>query len=204
MCGDIDLKWFPEANINAKGYRGFYTVAEYIHRQPMPGSNVAGITEWLHANPQAKGLKSPLMIADSLEILANIALKGLKKMTPYSAISNNELQQTQSDIEAFATIGLYYATKIRAAYTLTAFDKTNDEKFRKSSLEWLNKAEKYWEKYAAIYSPKNLPALYNRVGYVDVNALKEEVKKDVEIVEKWQPFTIKYTLQRTTETVFRK
>lgn len=204
VWGDIDLKWFPEANISTKGYRGFFTVAEYINRQPMPGSNIAGITEWLHSDATAKGLKSPLMVADSLNILANKALNGLKKMPKYSAISNNELQQTQSDIEAFATIGLYYAAKIKAAYALAEFDKTNDGKYRKSSLEWLKKAEVHWNKYADIYSQKNLPALYNRVGYVDVNALKTEVKKDYEIVEKWQPFTIKYIPQNTTEKVFRK
>ncbi len=204
LWGDIDLKWFPEANISTKGYRGFYTVAEYIYRQPMRGSNIAGITEWLHAETKEKDLKSPLLVADSLEILSNIALKGLKKMPKYSAISNNELQQTQSDIEAFATIGLYYSTKIKAAYALAEFDKTSDEKYRKNSLEWLKKAEVHWNKYAEIYSQKNLPALYNRVGYVDVNALKTEVKKDYDIVEKWKPFTIKYKPQNTTERVFRE
>jgi hypothetical protein len=204
LWGDIDLRWFPEANLSTKGYRGFYTVGEYINRQPMRGSNVAGITEWLHSDTKEKGLKSPLMVADSLAILANQALNGLKKMPPYSAISNNELQQTQSDIEAFATIGLYYSTKIQAAYALAEFDKTNDEKYRKNSIEWLKKAEEHWNKYAEIYSQKNLPALYNRVGYLDVNALKTEVKKDYEIVETWKPFTIKYKPQNTTEKVFRE
>jgi hypothetical protein len=204
VWGDIDLKWFPEANISSRGYRGFYTVSEYINRQPMPGSNISGITEWLHADAKGKGLISPLSIADTLQLLANKALNGLKKMPIYSAISNNELQQTQSDIEAFATIGLYYSAKIQAAYALAEFDKTSDEKHRKNSLEWLKKAEAHWAKYADIYSQKNLPALYNRVGYVDVNTLKTEVKKDFDIVEKWKPFTIKYKPQNTTEKVFRE
>jgi hypothetical protein len=204
VWGDIDLKWFPEANISAPKYRGFYTVDEYIKRLPMPGSNVSGITEWLHTDAKAKGLISPLLIADTLQLLANKALEGLKKMPKYSAVSNNELQQTQSDIEAFATIGLYYSAKIQAAFALAEFDKTGDAKHRKNSLEWLKKAEAHWAKYADIYSQKNLPALYNRVGYVDVNALKTQVKKDFEIVEQWQPFTIKYKPQTTTEKVFRE
>jgi hypothetical protein len=204
VWGDIDVKWFPEANISTPGYRGFYSVAEYIHRQPMLGSHIAGITEWLHAGAKEKGLISPLSIADTLQLLANQALNGLKKMSPYSAISNNELQQTQSDIEAFATIGLYYAAKIQAAFALAEFDKTNDEKHRANSLDWLKKAEAHWAKYAEIYSQKNLPALYNRVGYVDVNALKNEVRKDFDIVSTWKPFTIKYMPKNTTEKVFRE
>jgi hypothetical protein len=204
VWGDIDLKWFPEANFSDKKYRGFYTVAEYMNRHPMLGSNISGITEWLHTDAKGKGLISPLSIADTLNLLANRALDGLKKMPAYSALSTNELQQTQSDIEAFATIGLYYAAKIQAAFALAQFDKTNDPKHRQNSLDWLKKAEAHWDKYADIYSQKNRPALYNRVGYVDVNALKKEVKKDVEIVGKWQPFTIKYKPQNTTEKVFKE
>jgi hypothetical protein len=204
VWGDIDLKWFPEANISSAKYRGFYTVEQYIHRQPMPGSNIAGITEWLHSEKKPKELISPLLIADTLQLLANKALAGLKKMPKYSSLSQDELQQTQSDIEAFATIGLYYSAKIKAAYTLAEFDKTNNEKYRKKSLEWLKKAETHWTKYAEIYSSKNLPALFNRVGYVDVNALKINVKKDYDIVTMWKPFSIKYKPQSTTEKVFRE
>lgn len=204
VWGDIDLKWFPEANISSKRYRGFYTVAEYIHRQPMAGSNIAGIMEWLHAEAKGKGLKSPLVIADSLTLLANQALNGLKKLPPYFHTADNELQQTQSDIEAFATIGLYYASKIQAAYALAEFDKTSDPTFKQKSLSWLKKAEQYWGMYADIYSQKNVPALYNRVGYVDVNALKAEVKKDYEIVESWKTGSITYKVQSTTERPFNR
>ncbi len=204
VWGDIDLKWFPEANISSPSYRGFYTVAEYINRVPMKGSNIGGISEWLHSDAKAKGLISPLLIADTLQILSNKALNGLKKMPKYSAVSNNELQQTQSDIEAFATIGLYYSAKIQAAFALAQFDKTGDENFRQISIDWLKKAEAHWNKYAQIYSQKNLPALYNRVGYVDVNELKKAVKKDYEIVSAWKPFTIKYKPLNSKEQVFKE
>lgn len=83
-----------------RNFNRFFTVAEYIYRQPMAGSNIAGITEWLHADAKGKGMKSPLAIADSLMLLVDLALKGLKRLPPHSATSGNELQQTQSDIEA--------------------------------------------------------------------------------------------------------
>jgi hypothetical protein len=170
----------------------------------MAGSNIASITEWLHADAKGKGLKSPLAIADSLTLLADLALKGLKRLPPYSATSGNELQQTQSDIEAFATLGLYYAAKIQAAYALAEFDKTSHIKHKQNSLLWLKKAEQYWATYAGIYSQKNVPALYNRVGYVDVNVLKTEVKKDYDIVNSWKPNSITYKVQSTTEKPFNE
>jgi hypothetical protein len=203
VWGDIDLKWFPEANISAKGYRGFFTVGEYINRQPMSGSNIAGIDEWLHSDAKSKGLLSPLMVADSLEILANLSLNGLKKLPKYSHIANDELQQTQSDIEAFARIGLYYSEKIRAAFALAEYDKSGDVKFKESSLAYLKNAETHWNDYANIYTQKNQPALYNRVGFIDMNALKEEVKKDIEMVNNWKVGTVKFTPKNTTEKVFR-
>ena len=71
-------------------------------------------------------------------------------------------------------------------------------------MNYLKKAEAHWNNYAAIYSAKNQPALYNRVGWVDVNALKEEVKKDYDLVRNWQPGSIAYKRQVTTEKPFKK
>lgn len=204
VWGDIDLKWFPEANLSHRKYRGFYTIEEYIKRQPMDGSQIAGIDQWLHDPQAAETLRSPLSVADSLENLAKSALVHLEKLPAYSATDPNELSQTSSDIEAFAEIGLYYANKIRAAYALATYDKEKNSADQKRSLDYLKKAEAHWNEYAAIYSAKNQPALYNRVGWVDVNALKEEVKKDYDIVRNWQPGSIAYKRQVTTEKPFKK
>ena len=125
-------------------------------------------------------------------------------MSHYSHIDQSELQSTQSDIEAFAEIGLYYAAKIRAAFALAQYDLSEDTVQKELSLAWLAKAEQHWNKYADIYSQKNMPALYNRVGYVDVNKLKENVKKDTEIVINWKTKSISYKPINTTEKVFRK
>ncbi|WP_373512569.1 hypothetical protein, partial [Persicitalea sp.] len=192
VWGDIDLKWFPEANLSHRIYRGFFSVDEYIKREPAPGSHIAGIDEWLHDPKSHETLRSPLSVADSLENLSQTALRNLKKLPAYSATNPGELSQTSSDIEAFAEIGLYYANKIRAAYALATYDKDKNAAEQKRSLDYLKKAEAHWNDYADIYSAKNSPALYNRVGWVDVNELKKEVKKDYEIVQNWKPGSVKY------------
>ncbi|GHB62469.1 hypothetical protein [Persicitalea jodogahamensis] len=204
VWGDIDLKWFPEANFSHRKYRSFYTVDEYIKRQPMDGSAIAGIDQWLHDPKAAETLRSPLSVADSLEKLAQTALTHLKKLPAFSSTDQSELSQTSSDIEAFAEVGLYYANKIRAAYSLARYDKLSHTADQQQSLDFLKRAEGHWNNYATIYSAKNQPALYNRVGWVDVNALKEEVKKDYGIVKNWKPGSITYKQQVTTEKPFKK
>jgi hypothetical protein len=204
VWGDIDLKWFPEANTSHRTYRGFYTVDEYMRRQPVEGSNIAGIAQWLHDPGASESLLSPLSVADSLERMSKAALVFLRPLPPYSHTARDELSQTCSDIEAFAEIGLYYANKIQAAYLLAFYDKYGDKGAQETCLDYLKVAEEHWNRYAAIYSAKNRPALYNRVGYVDVNALKEEVKKDYEIVKNWKHGAIQYKAQITTEKPFKR
>lgn len=204
VWGDIDLKWFPEANASHRTYRGFYTVEEYIKRQPMDGSNIAGIAQWLHDPKAAETLRSPLSVADSLEKLSLEAFTNLKKLPAYTVTDQSELAQTLSDIEAFSHLGTYYAHKIRAAYRLATYDKNGKADDQQKSLDFLKKAEESWNRYAAIYSAKNSPALYNRVGVVDVNALKQDVQKDYDIVRNWKVGSITYKPQVTTEKPFKK
>jgi len=204
VWGDIDLKWFPEANISHPKHKGFYTVEEYIKRQPMDGSNIAGIAQWLHDSTSQKTMLSPLSAADSLDRLAQTSLKYLKLLPAFLINNQSELTQTSSDIEAFTMIGLYYSHKIRAAYHLALFDKNNQINDQTKSLTLLKKAEEYWNKYATIYTANNSPALYNRVGFVDMDRLKLEVKKDVEIVQNWKVGSIKYAKRITTEKTFKE
>jgi hypothetical protein len=50
-----------------------------------------------------------------------------------------------------------------------------------------------------------VPALYNRVGYVDVTALTEKVATDLDIARNWKPGTLKDDNKRSgTEKGFRK
>ena len=48
------------------------------------------------------------------------------------------------------------------------------------------------------------PALYNRVGHVDVEKLKEKVKQDTDIVIKWKPGANQLRINGNTEVPFKK
>ncbi|MBK5271507.1 MAG: hypothetical protein JJE22_10890, partial [Bacteroidia bacterium] len=197
---------FPEANLSHPSHKGFYTVKDYIEREPMQGSNIEGILSWVIKKLSGKKIEmiSPLQVADTLELFSNISLASLTKMPKIITTSPDELNQTLSDIQSFALIGKYYTEKIRAACDLALLDTTRDEKYRTSSLQHLQSAKKYWNEYAAIYSIKNKPALYNRVGYVDVNKLKENVQHDIDMVAKWKPGAIKLNPNGNTERPFKE
>ena len=206
VWGDIDLKWFPEANLSHPNHKGFYTVKDYVERIPMQGSNIEGILTW--ASNKVEGIKdsllSPLAVADTLEILSNHSLASLQKFPKPVHQSPTELNQTLSDIQAFALIGKYYAEKIRGACDLALFDKTKNESHRKNALHHLQLAKNFWNEYATIYSTKNKVALYNRVGYVDVEKLKINVQHDIDMVVKWQPGQNKLVPNGNTEVPFKQ
>jgi hypothetical protein len=68
----------------------------------------------------------------------------------------------------------------------------------------LNLAKNFWSQYAAIYAIKNKPALYNRVGYVDVEKLKTKVQHDIDMVIKWKPGQNKLMPNGNTEVPFKQ
>ena len=206
VWGDIDLKWFPEANISHPTHKGFYTVADYIEREPMPGSHIRNIYLWAQYQHEGKpdSLLSPLAVADTLEGLAATALAGLKKLPVRKQGSFTELDQTLGDIEAFAHIGNYYAAKMRAACSLALFDQYGKKQDRKKAVRFLEKARKHWIRYAGVYSSLYKPALYNRVGFVDIPALIQKVEADITLAKGWKPGTVRYQTKVTTEAPFKK
>ncbi len=205
VWGDIDLKWFPEANISHPRHKGFYTVADYIEREPMPGSGIRNIYLWARNQHEGKGdsLLSPMAVADTLARLSAEALGGLKALPSRKAGSYNELDQTLADIEAFAHIGNYYSAKMKAACSLALFDQFSNETDRQKAIGFLNTAREHWAEYAKVYHSLYKPALYNRVGFVNIQELLSKVEADIAIARDWKPGSIKYQVKVTTEKPFR-
>lgn len=206
IWGDIDLKWFPEANISHPTHKGFYTVADYIEREPMPGSHIRNIYLWAKYKHEGKAdsLQSPLAVADTLAWLSAQAFNGLKLLPKRKIGSFAELDQTLGDIEAFALIGNYYSAKMKAACSLAEFDEFGNEADRKKTIDYLQKAKTFWAAYAKVYNSLYKPALYNRVGFVNIPQLIAKVEADITMAKQWKPETIKYQEKNTTEAPFRK
>ncbi len=55
----------------------------------------------------------------------------------------------------------------------------------------LGEALTHWKDYAAIRDAHYVPALYNRLGYVDITAITGQVADDLEIARKWKTASLK-------------
>jgi hypothetical protein len=204
--GDIDLKWFPEACLSHPRHKGFYTVRHFMEGITMPGSNVLPIRDWrtrlLGRKPMVE--TTPLEIAAALDGAAADTLASLDALRD-AANQDSELRKNVSDCEALAWLGRYYAAKIRGACALALFDAKADAVEHAASLRHLTDALAHWKKYAAVRDAHYVPALYNRLGYVDITALTKNVAADVDLARNWKPGTLKDDGRRTgSEKGFRK
>ena len=206
--GDIDLKWYPEAcwsHPRSKG-NGFYTVQHFMEGSAMPGAEVLCIRDWrsrLIAR-QLMAETTPLGIAAALDRAAAETFTSLKSLRE-TAKADLELQKNVNDCEAFAWLGRYYAAKIRGACSLALFDANSDSHEHATALRHLTEALSHWKHYASIRDAHYLPALYNRVGYVDITALTEKVAADIAAARAWKPGTLQDNGKRAgTEKGFRE
>jgi hypothetical protein len=206
--GDIDLKWFPEAcwsHRRSQG-NGFYTVRHFMEGDSMPGAHVLNIRGWRSRLTKNEPIKetTPLEIAAALDGAAAETFAALEKLRE-AATEDAELQKTVNDCEALAFLGRYYAAKIRGACALALFDAKGDKAEQDNALRHLTDALAQWKNYAAIRDAHYVPALYNRVGYVDITALTEKVAADLDISRDWKPGTLKDDGKRSgTEKGFRQ
>jgi hypothetical protein len=204
--GDIDLKWYPEACLSHPKSKGFYTVRHFMEGISMPGADVLCIRDWrarLVAGKPMEGT-SPLQIAEALERAATESMGSCVALSE-AAKEDSELRKTVIDCEALQHLGRYYAYKIRGACALALFDLKGDNAEHEAAVRNLEDALTQWKQYAAVRDAHYVPALYNRVGYVDVTALTERVAADIEIARNWKPGTLKDDKKRGgTEKGFNK
>jgi hypothetical protein len=86
-----------------------------------------------------------------------------------------------------AHLGDYYAEKILGATDLALYDRTGNVEQKDSAVKHLEAALGHWKKYAAVATRQYRPQLLTRIGYVDLNALSEQVRGDVEMAKVWKP-----------------
>ncbi|MEY2881123.1 MAG: hypothetical protein RLZZ15_3503 [Verrucomicrobiota bacterium] len=204
--GDIDLKWFPEACLSHPRSKGFYTVRHFMEGITMPGANVLPIRDWRARLLGRKPMEqtTPLEIAEALEKSAADTLAALDALRA-AAQQDAELQKNVHDCEALAWLGRYYAAKIRGACALALFDARSEKSEHDAALRHLGDALAHWKNYAAVRDAHYVPALYNRLGFVDITALTKNVAADLEIAREWKTGTLKDDGRRSgTEKGFRK
>lgn len=203
--GDIDEKWFPEACLSRPRVKGFYTVRHFVEGVTMPGSGNLDIREWRRRLLEKLPMTgtTPLQIATRLRGLALETEQHLAALRA-STSSSEELAASLDDWSCFAALGHYYAEKIEAACALALFDATRDAREQAAAERHLEAALHHWKRYAAVRDARYVPALYNRVEWVDVTALTEKVTADLVIAREWQAGSVSYDGPRAaTEKGFR-
>jgi hypothetical protein len=183
--GNIDIQWFPEACAGYLKGTGFYTVEKFMKVQPMLGSGVLSIPEYLQAladGKQPQGM-TPIQVAEDLKSNAAATLRLVAELRP--AARSKELRFTLGDYEAMAHLGDYYAEKILGAIDLALFDRTGDAKKKGSAVAHLRAALEHWKKYAATATAQYKPQLLTRIGYFDLNQLTSNVEQDIEFAQNY-------------------
>ena len=172
----------------------------------MPGAEVLCIRDWRARLTACQPMvqTTPLEIADALDGAAARTIAALDPLRD-AAKADSELRKTVNDCEALAWLGRYYASKIRGACALALYDVNGDPFEHDSALRRLADAHAHWQRYAAARDASYVPALYNRVGYVNVTELTQKVAADIEIARGWKPGSLKDDGQRAgSEKGFRK
>jgi hypothetical protein len=204
--GDIDLKWYPEGCLSHRRSKGFYTVRHFMEGITMPGAEVLCIRDWRArlAARQPMQQTTPLEIAHALDGSAAETFASIEALRE-AAREDSELRKNVTDSEALAWLGRYYASKIRGACALALFDANGDKLEREAALRHLGDAHSHWKRYAAVRDAHYVPALYNRVGYVNVTELTQKVAADIEIARNWKPGSLEDDGRRAgSEKGFRK
>jgi hypothetical protein len=149
----------------------------------MPGCGILTIRDYREKLLKEEPMKeiTPPQVAEALKSYARTTLQ-LAGEIP--AGTNKELRLTLGDLTAMAHLGNYYAEKVLGATDLALFEKTGKPEQQGSAIKHLEAALEHWQKYAHVTSSQYRPQLLTRIGYVDLNALTAEVRKDMEIARR--------------------
>jgi len=187
--GDIDIRWFPEACMQATG---FYTVRHFVEGVSMPDAGVLNIRQWrtrLAKGAAMEGM-TPLQVAEALNEDSKRALEFVDELRPLAG-NNKELRQTLVDCEAMAFLGQYYANKILGASALALFDQDGKAEHQNEAISHLQLALEGWKLYATIATGQYRPQRLGRVGNLDLVKLTIKVGEDIEIAKNWKTGTVR-------------
>lgn len=180
--GDLDFKWYPEASWSLTGYA---TVQDLITPKYAPmRADEDGQTPRLMSvkafvdGEEPAGRQTPLDVANALTQYANT---GLAKVESLSPGNNQELRETIQDIKAMASLGRYYADKIRGAVDLYRHQKNGDPKDLERARASLQSAASHWRAYADLWSAQYVGQVLTRMGLtpVDIKAIQAFVDRDI-------------------------
>lgn len=189
--GSLDFQWYIEGCCSKPSYAkttsGFHDINRFITLGTHPGTDNVEIPDYVEAVSSGKKVKgtTPIQVSQQLHACADKALQILDK---FPKVTDKELKRTLGDIRAMATLGKYYAHKIRGATELALFRKNQKAEHRSSAVAEMTQAASYWDRYTSTALDQyNNPIDLNRVILVDWQALGKEVQKDIAIAGGYPP-----------------
>ena len=183
--GSLDFQWYIEGCCSKPSYAntasGFHDINRFITLGTHPGTDNVEIPDYVKAVSSGKKVDgtTPIQVSQQLHACADRALRILDQ---FPKVTDKELKRTLGDIRAMATLGKYYAHKIRGATELALYRKNKKEEHRGIAVAEMTQAASYWDRYTstALEQYTN-PIDLNRVILVDWQALSKEVRKDIAI-----------------------
>ena len=169
--GALDFQWYIEGCQSrpgpAENESGFHDVNRFITLPPHAKSNCQSIPDYARAPDQvdSRGRRSPL---ETAELLDRHSTQAIERLENLKSTEDAELQRTVADIRTVASLGLYYADKIRGATELAVFRESKQPAAQARAIGHLVDAARHWHDYSclALANHKN-PLWTNRVGHVD-------------------------------------
>ncbi|MFC1760724.1 carboxypeptidase-like regulatory domain-containing protein [Planctomycetota bacterium] len=160
----------------AKQWAGFHNIDLIINEsETHPDAGYQTIRDYVDGTGTGR---TPLEVADSLELNANMALNLVSNL---SDGGNIELRETLGDIKSQSHFGLYWAHKIRGGVSLKKFRNNKNNQDKADAISHLEKALDEWKKYAdQIYQSYKIVRISTH-GDFDLNGITSDVEKDVDI-----------------------
>ena len=180
--GALDFQWYPEACWSSGG---FASVRKFIEPRWRPMSAdedgdrplLMSVKEFVDG-VKPEGRMTPEQVADRLQQFAE---SGLADIAALDAGTDKELRLTLGDIRAMASLGNYYAEKIRGAVALCRHETGGDPVHHALARKHLLAASDYWKQYAAQWSSQYVKQVLTRMGpaVVDIAAIQARVDADI-------------------------
>ena len=186
---DFDFQWYIEACRSrpgpAKTASGFHSVNTFITQKVHPATRNIAIPAYVagvRAGKVPPGI-TPLQVADEIDERADRAMRTIGEIEKTARPGKSaEYAATLSDITLMASLGKYYAAKIRGATELALFRETLVKDHRTNASKHLNEAARHWQQYSSrARANYRSPMWTNRVGIVDWTELDAEVRQDIAI-----------------------
>jgi hypothetical protein len=180
--GAMDFQWYPEACWSSEGFASVQQFIKPRWRPMSPGEDgdrplLMSVKEFVDgAKPD--GRLTPEQVADQLQQFAG---RGLASISGLDAGTNKELRLTHGDIKAMASLGNYYAEKIRGAVALYRYETKGDAADHARARKHLLAASNYWKQYAAQWSSQYVKQALTRMGrtVVDIAGIQAQVDADI-------------------------